>query len=83
MNAQSHAGPFGRAPPAGPEPQMRRELLRDNLLVTVDHLHHRRANLIDAGDIEDYVALRWLEWNGGALRLTDTGHTMCNELSRL
>lgn len=39
----------------------------------MDLLHRRRADLIGDGMIADYVALHWLEWNGGALRLTVTG----------
>jgi len=26
------------------------------------------------------VALHWLEWNGGALRLTVTGTNMCEQM---
>src|SRR2546421_5053329 len=54
-------------------PVSRREQLRLELLPTVDSLLRRRADLISDGFIEDYVALHWLEWNGGALRLTVTG----------
>jgi len=40
----------------------------------------RRADLVSEGFIADYVALRWLEWNGGALRLTVTGNDMCEQM---
>jgi hypothetical protein len=46
----------------------------------VDLLHRRRADLIGDGTISDYVALHWLEWNGGGLRLTATGRNVCDQL---
>ena len=61
-------------------PVSRREQLRLELLATVDSLQRRRADLITAGFIEDYVALDWLEWNGGSLRLTVTGANMCEQM---
>ncbi|HSV57289.1 MAG TPA: hypothetical protein VLJ19_00205 [Variovorax sp.] len=61
-------------------PVSRREQLRVELLSTVDSLQRRRADLVSEGFIEDYVALHWLEWNGGALRLTVTGTNMCQQL---
>jgi len=30
--------------------------------------------------IADYVALDWLEWQGGGLRLTVTGRNVCNQV---
>jgi hypothetical protein len=67
--------------PAGRLPQGRRELLRDALPGTVDSLKRRRADLIDETDIADYVALNWLEWNGGDLRLTVTGQNICQQMA--
>lgn len=61
-------------------PAQRREALRDALLDTVDLLKRRRASEIDAGLIDDYVALNWLEWHGGGLRLTVTGDNVCKQL---
>lgn len=61
----------------------RREALRDELLATVDLLKRRRAADIADGYIEDYVALHWLEWQGGALRLTTTGENVCKQLVSL
>jgi len=58
----------------------RHDQLGLQLLTTVDLLHRRRADLIADGFIEDYVALHWLEWNGGALRLTITGTNMCDQM---
>jgi hypothetical protein len=65
---------------ARPPPTSRREQLRNELLATVDSLNRRRADLVCEGFIADYVALHWLEWNGGALRLTITGNNMCDQM---
>jgi hypothetical protein len=62
-------------------PAQRREALRDALPATVQSLKHRRAADIDESLIDDYVALNWLEWNGGGLRLTTTGDNVCRQLS--
>jgi len=62
-------------------PALRREALRDALLATVQSLKERRAAEIDESLIDDYVALNWLEWNGGGLRLTTTGDNVCRQLS--
>jgi hypothetical protein len=59
----------------------RKEALRGALPATVDLLVRRRAGEIDDGDIEDYVALNWLEWHGGSLRLTETGRNVCAQLN--
>jgi len=58
----------------------RRDYLRASFLSAVDMLYRRRADLIGDGVIEDYVALHWLEWNGGALRLTVTGQNICDQI---
>ena len=58
----------------------RRDHLRATLLPSVDLLHRRRADLIGDGLIADYVVLGWLEWNGGALRLTATGQGICDQI---
>ena len=60
---------------------LRHDSLRESLLATVDLLKRRRAAEIDASFIDDYVALNWLEWNGGGLRLTVTGENICRQLS--
>ena len=57
-----------------------RERLRQGLPGTVDLLQQRHADQIDAKDIEDYVALNWLEWHGGGLRLTITGRNVRAQL---
>ena len=61
----------------------RRDVLRDRLLATVDLLKQRRAAEIAEGYIEDYVAMHWMEWQGGTLRLTTTGENVCKHLKAL
>lgn len=61
---------------------LRREALRDALLNCVDLLRRHRARDIPDGYIDDYVALNWLEWNGGSLRLTTTGDNVRQQLIR-
>ncbi len=60
-------------------PVTRREALRDTLPVTASLLKQHRAGEIAETDIDDYVALNWLEWNGGSLRLTVTGDNVCRQ----
>jgi len=67
--------------PTLPSRLLRRAALRDALLGTVDLLERRRAGEIAERDIDDYVALNWLEWNGGGLRLTITGANVCKQLT--
>jgi hypothetical protein len=50
--------------------------LQDSLLTTVDALSRRRACDIPEKTIDHFVALRWLQWNGGSLRLTESGEAM-------
>ena len=54
-----------------------RERLRQALPATVNLLKLRQADQISDADIEAYVALNWLEWHGGGLRLTITGRNVC------
>jgi hypothetical protein len=61
----------------------RREALRSELPATVALLKRRRAGEIDGVDIADYVALHWLEWHGGSLRLTTTGENVCKHLASI
>ena len=42
----------------------------------MERLKQRQADLIDSDDIDAYVALNWLEWQGGGLRLTITGRNI-------
>jgi len=59
---------------------LRSQALRDSLLSTIDLLTRRRAAEIGDAVIDDYVALNWLEWNGGALRLTVIGQNIRQQL---
>ena len=73
-----------RQPSTATERQTQRsqtDVLRASLLPTVEFLRRRRADLIDAALIEQYVALNWLEWHGGSLRLTVTGRNICAQLA--
>jgi hypothetical protein len=56
------------------------EALRNEFLVTMDSLGRRRADLIAEDLIAGYVALHWLEWDGGSLKLTVTGSNVCAQL---
>jgi len=67
------------APAPALKPHPREELL-GALLDTVELLQGRRAAEIGPGYIDDYVALNWLEWNGGTLRLTVTGDNIRKQL---
>ena len=58
-------------------PASRREALRNGLPTTAQLLKQRMACDIPTGYIEDYLALDWLEWHGGTLRLTTTGRNIC------
>ena len=61
-------------------PNRSAEALRASLLPTLSLLRGRRAAEIAEGFIDDYVALNWLEWNGGSLRLTITGDNVRKQL---
>ena len=63
-------------------PNSRAEMLRSMLPHTLECLKLRRANLIGDDLIADYVALDWLEWAGGGLRLTETGRNICSMAAR-
>ncbi len=52
------------------------EALREALSFSVDALHRRRANEIPEPTIDLLVGMDWLEWHGGNLRLTTTGHNI-------
>ena len=55
-------------------------LLRNSLLSTIDLLDRRRASEIGDAVIDDYVSMKWLEWHGGALRLTVAGESVRKQL---
>jgi hypothetical protein len=58
-------------------PPSRQEALRNGLQLTAEFLKQRRACDIPAGYSDDHLALDWLEWRGGTLRLTITGENIC------
>jgi hypothetical protein len=66
---------------SSPDPVDHKERLRLALPAAAELLRLRQAGRIAAGDIEAFVALNWLEWHGGALRLTETGSNVCSQLS--
>lgn len=59
---------------------IRTEDLRNAFAFTVDALKRRRADLVSEHMIAAYVALYWLEWNGGSLQLTVTGQNMFDQI---
>ena len=61
-------------------PLPRQEELRSALPATVTLLKQQRAGDIASTDIDAYVSLNWLEWNGGSLRLTVTGDNVCKQM---
>lgn len=62
-------------------PAPRLELLHAALPEIVGLLLRRRAADIPDGYIDDYVALNWIEWHGGTLRLTTTGENISRQRS--
>lgn len=70
-------------PSTAPAALTRQDALRNELLATVNLLKQRRAAEIGAGKIDSYVALHWMEWHGGSLRLTTTGENICKQLASL
>ena len=60
--------------------KLSREALMGALLNTAELIERRRCSEIEEGYIDGYVALNWIEWNGGSLRLTDTGQNIRKQL---
>lgn len=77
MAKASTSLPTRNLSPAAADQATARERLRQALPATVNLLKQRQADQIADADIEAYVALNWLEWHGGGLRLTITGHNVC------
>lgn len=59
---------------------VRQEALRALLPDATDLLHKNRAAEIGDDVIDDFVALSWMEWDGGALRTTATGLNICRQV---
>ncbi len=57
-----------------------KDALRAALLPTLSLLRSRRAAEIGEDTIDAYVALNWLEWNGGSLQLTITGDNVRKQM---
>ena len=57
----------------------RKERLRQALPVAVELLRTRQAGLIAPREIDEFIALNWLEWHGGTLRLTVTGSNVVSQ----
>lgn len=62
-------------------PQSRLTLLRSALASSMASLDRRRAAEIPNGYIDDYVALNWLRWDGGHLRLTTVGSNVLQQMN--
>jgi hypothetical protein len=58
-----------------------KETLKAELLSHVQLLKQRRCAEIAEGYIDGYVALNWMEWNGGSLQLTVTGDNVRRQLT--
>ena len=58
-----------------------RETLKAALLSTASLVERRRCSEIAEGLIDGYVALNWMEWHGGSLRLTVTGSNIRKQLT--
>ena len=57
----------------------RKERLRQALPAAAELLRTRQAGLIAPREIEEFIALNWLEWHGGSLRLTVTGSNVVSQ----
>jgi hypothetical protein len=81
--ARARRSPVPQLAPVQParSPGLQREALKDALLATVNLLELRRCAEIAEGYIDGYVALNWMEWNGGSLRLTVTGSNIRKQLT--
>ena len=66
-------------PPGAVVPPTRLEVLREALVACVDLLKQRRADLIPPGDIDEFIDLDWMVWDGGNLTLTLTGSNICRQ----
>ena len=65
---------LARTPPLG-----RRGQFQLALLTAVDSLRRRRPDLVSGGFVQDYLALRWLEWRGVATCPNATDRTFANK----
>jgi hypothetical protein len=56
--------------------QARWQALLAALPSSADKLWRRRAGEVAEADLDDYVTLQWMRWNGGSLELTDLGRNL-------
>jgi hypothetical protein len=54
--------------------------LCESFAAAADALARRRARDIPEAAIDKFVALRWLEWCGGTLRITEVGELVLMKL---
>ena len=57
----------------------RKERLRQALPAAAELLRTRQAGLIAPREIDEFIALNWLEWHGGSLKLTVTGSNIVSQ----
>lgn len=50
------------------------EELCDAFALAAESLAQRRADRIPEHSVSDFEALGWIDWHGGALRITPLGH---------
>jgi hypothetical protein len=60
------------------KPSVTDQSLYAELLTAVDKLLRRRADQLDEKKVDQFVRKGWLQWNGGALKLTPMGAQVCD-----
>jgi hypothetical protein len=71
-----------KTPTAGALPaRLPKDVLKAEFLAHVQLLKQRRCSDIADGYVDGYVALNWMEWNGGSLQLTVTGDNVRRQLT--
>ncbi|MBN9407783.1 MAG: hypothetical protein J0H69_01420 [Burkholderiales bacterium] len=63
-----------------PVSRAREGALREGMRRVEDLLKRNRAGELGDDVIEELVSLSWIEWQGGALRLTLTGANICRQV---
>ncbi|MDA8454476.1 hypothetical protein M4R22_06865 [Acidovorax sp. GBBC 3334] len=61
-------------------PSARQGELREALPRIENLLRSNRAGEIGEDVIDELVRCAWMEWNGGALRMTATGQNICRQM---
>ncbi|HWP20183.1 MAG TPA: hypothetical protein VNO84_13710 [Burkholderiaceae bacterium] len=79
--AARRKSPTGRTYRADGQPaEAADQELRTLLMTVVQHMRERRMDLIEERALAPLLALDWIEWHGGALRLTITGSNVCEQM---